>query len=819
LLAGDCARASSRIKRVSEPLRSKSLAPSELAVLIMMNKHLSCWLICACLIVGRPCLARTPTLAAETVSALFERGYNIIPAPQEVELKGDDFQFGTGWRVELGQGVEATDVAVESLRDQLARRHQLRLTTSGRGKAVELEIRPGSVAIGEATDPDKAALAEQAYRLDLGQDGIRITANAPVGLFYGVETLTEMVKSERGKLWLPEGEIVDWPDLELREVFWDEFQHLDHLDVLKQAIRRAAFFKVNAVSLRLDRYFQYSSAPAVVNPYALSPAQLQKLTDYGLHYHVQVIPYLDGPAHVDFILERHAYATLREFPDVAFEMCSTNPDSYKLLEGMYQDLMNANKGVKYFHLSTDEAWFIGKADNQQCHEAKQAKELGSPSKLWVEYAKQTAGYLRAHGRKVIFWGETPLEAKDIPLLPSWLINGEVYSPEYDQAFRTRGVRQMIYTNSHPEDPLFPYYALLSPAEEVNPSDDAQERAVQVFNEISYGSGRQDADLLGVDIYAWEDNQGLHPETFWLGYAVGAAAAWHPGSPDPQELTHSFYRLFYGQGASEMGRLYQLMSTQAQFWATSWDRKSSAALPLIFGYSYGTGPFTPHIQTLPLPAVPTGGYLHLAGNWSQQDARRVKLAWKFRGENDELLNLLYRNLPSVEFNRYNLEVYLSIAKLYRQNLDMLIGLEEINSHLETAQAQAAKLHYADALVALDEALDAAGRIRDERNEILRDVTGTWYKTWFPRVREANGRHVARDPQEFVDTGTSEDARRRQVGLLYLIDREFLLPFGQWVNQVVAVRNQYAAEHHLANRTEQFDWQNVSVSHGEAINREL
>jgi hypothetical protein len=57
-------------------------------------------------------------------------------------------------------------------------------------------------------------------------------------------------------------------------------------------------------------------------------------------------------------------------------MCSTNPEAYKLLEGMYRDLIHANQGGKYFHLSTDEAWFIGKAHNDHCNEAERAKELG-----------------------------------------------------------------------------------------------------------------------------------------------------------------------------------------------------------------------------------------------------------------------------------------------------------------------------------------------------------------------------------------------------------------------------------------------------------
>ena len=606
--------------------------------------------------------------------------------------------------------------------------------------------------------------------------------------------------------------------MQLREIFWDEQMHMDHFDVLKQAIRRAAFFKCNAFALRLNGHFEYASAPALVDPYALSPAQLQKLTDYGLHYHVQVIPYVDGPAHVNWILERQDYKKLREFPENAFQMCSSNPDTYKLLEGMFQDLMNANKGVRYFHLSTDEAWFIGKADNNQCHSAAVAKQLGSPSKLLADFTKRTATYLHDRGRKVIFWGEDPLQTEDIPLLPSWLINGEIYSTAYNKAFRAHGIQQMIYTNSLPDQPLFPSYFVLSPKDQLHPHEVNEGQAAQVFDEISFTSGRQEADLIGVDIYAWGD-MGPHPETYWLGYAVGASAAWHPGSPAPQELEHDFYRLFYGSGSTQMDRLYQLLSTQAQFFATSWDSMPSSELPLIFGYSYGIGPFVPHIETLPLPSLPSADYLHLRDDWGQENARRTDLAWKFLGENDQLMNLLYSNLPSVQFNRYNLEVYLSLTEICRQNLKFMLGLQDISNDLESAQNEAGKLHYVDAVRALDQALDTAYLIRDHRNQVLKDATQIWYKSIYPRVREANGRHVAREPQDFVSVATSDAARRSQIGLLYLIDREFSLPFGKWVDQVQDVRNRYAVAHNLPAREGTFDWQNTSTLHSQGVNRDL
>jgi hexosaminidase len=753
------------------------------------------------------------------VSPLYVRGYTLIPEPQQAELRGSDFELNDDWQLRLAQGVAAADIAPESLRELLAERYHIKLAPGSSGKTIELVIRPAAVDIGQATDRNKAALANQAYRLELGPTKIRVTANAAAGLFYGVQTLVQLVKPEHGKFWLPEGEIVDWPDLTLRELFWDEQEHLDRPDVLKQAIRRAAFFKANALVLRLNGHFEYRSAPALVEPYALSPAQLQDLTDYGLRHYVEVIPYLDGPAHVNFILEHDEYAKLRAFPETAFEMCSTNPDTYKLLEGMFQDLIDANKGVRNFHLSTDEAWFIGKADNDQCKDAERAKQLGSPSKLWVEFTKKTADYLQEHGRKVIFWGEEPLQAEDIGLLPSSLINGEVYSASYNKAFRERGIAQMIYTNTLPDDPLFPYYYVLAPGEQIHPRDVTEDRATQAFNELSYTAAREQADIVGAGIYAWAD-LGPHPETYWLGYAIGASAAWHPGASDPLELANRFYQLYYGRGATQMGRLYQLMSTQAQFWASSWDSQLSGMLPLIFGYSYGIGPFVPHMATLPLPPIPSADYLHLGSNWRQENARRLELAGKFLGENDELLNLLYSNLSSVEFNRYNLEVYLSIAGVFRQNLSMLKSFEAISSSLEKAQEHAAKLHYGDAVESLDRALDAAYRIRDMRNQALSDLTSTWYETWYPRVREANERHVARAPQSFVDTKPSEAAWRRQEGLVYVMDRVFALPFGEWVNRlIVAARNSYAASHNLPQREKTFDWQDTKTLHTAAVDREL
>ena len=309
----------------------------------MTKRNMRCtWLLTTILSIA---LAQSTYGAA--ASSLYARGYTIMPEPQQVELKGPDFEFGNGWRLNVGSGVKADDVAVESLKEGLSERFSVTLANGGRSRSqmIELAIQPGSVKIGQSTDTSKAAIEEQAYKLELSSSGIRITANAPAGLFYGVETLVQLVKPAEGKLWLPTAQITDWPDLEMRIIYWDDNHHLDHMDVLKAALRQAAFYKANGFAIKLNGHFEYQSAPALVEPYALSPAQLQELTNYGLKYHIQLIPYLDGPAHIAFILKHPEYTSLRAFPDSNYELCTMNPDSYKLLDGMYQNLMDSNKGV------------------------------------------------------------------------------------------------------------------------------------------------------------------------------------------------------------------------------------------------------------------------------------------------------------------------------------------------------------------------------------------------------------------------------------------------------------------------------------------
>ena len=744
-------------------------------------------------------LSAVPCALAGTTSPLFARGYAVLPEPRQVTLGAGDFTFGNRWRVERSNGVAPDSSALRSLNEQLRDRYHLALEGNGVGGVVQLEMTAGAVNPGESQDKDHAAIGAQAYRLELKPERIRIIANADAGLFYGVQTLIQLLNTPRGDFRLPEGEIFDWPDLQLRQIYWDDAHHLEHLADLKAAVRQASFYKMNGFVIKLEGHFQYRSAPALVEPQALSPAELQDLTDFGLRHFVQVIPYLDAPAHIAFILKHPEYRPLRAFPDSNYELCTTNPDSMKLLRGMYDDLLAANRGVKYFYLSTDEAYYVGMANNSGCHEADRARELGSPGKVLAEFVSQAANYLHDQGRTVIFWGEYPLKITDIEALPKHLVNGETSGEPLNSAYKKHGIRQTIYGAIEGEEQLFPQYDLLPAYELMHPLHEGEQRVRDSIAKAISEPARQTSDLFGIVIAGWGD-MGLHPETFWLGYVTVTAVGWNPSPGHTEEWPISFYSSFYGARISGMERAYQLLSHQAQVWTDTWERKDSTSRAPIWGNSEKIfSPAQPaHDASLQLPPVPALD-LTRQDYWHEGNLQRMRMASKYKPLNDELIALLNSNMLRADTNRYNLEVLLSVAELCRENLNLLGSLDSIDESLSQARDAAAAGSPQKALAALDKALGLAQQMRQARNLAYRDAVETWSKSWLPRVAEANGRRFLYQVDDVKD-----HLPDRTVDMSYLIYRELQLPMEDWFERIQQVRNGFAHSHQLPEQRGNLNW---------------
>ncbi len=563
--------------------------------------------------------------------------------------------------------------------------------------------------------------------------------------------------------------------------------------MLKHEIKKASLYKINAFSLKLEGHFQFASAAPVVEPHALSAAQYQELTTYAAKYYVQLVPYLDAPAHVSFILKHPEYQSLRAFPNSNYQLTVNNPGTYSLMSSMFKDLINANKGVDYVLLSNDEAYYTGKAAN----EIDSARALGGNGKLLAQFIGRMADTLKQYGRKVIFWGEYPLVPDDIKKLPQHLING-VYDSSWAGYFKQRGIRQLIYTSTQGEEPLFPNYYPLAEGETLHPENaKLSARVPDLLNTVTQAVAQKKGDLAGVIVAGWAD-AGLHPETFWLGYATGAAMGWNHLTT-AAELSDRFYQNFYRGNVDSVKRIYELTSRQAQFYEDSWEWYPSNARTPIFGnhaeiYKVPKPAQDQRLASLP---VPEPRRLSLPYNWLDSNAARLRLTTLFKKENEELLQLLNSN-AIINDNSYNVEVIRSVAILCRQNLSMLADLERINSLLLSASA-ASGSDPDHALYLLDQALDISSMIRIERNQALDSTVKVWYKDWLPLVDKANGRkylHAVDDVKDHRPLRTAD--------MSYLIYRELIYPLDQWSEATVAARNEFARAHRIAGRSFKLRW---------------
>jgi len=124
-------------------------------------------------------------------------------------------------------------------------------------------------------------------------------------------------------------------------------------------------------------------------------------------------------------------------------------------------------------------------------------------------------------------------------------------------------------------------------------------------------------------------------------------------------------------------------------------------------------------------------------------------------------------------------------------------------LKAAEASAGRGETERAMESLDRAITIAQNIRRQRNKVLENATATWYKSWFPRVAEANGRKYFDQVDDVKDHQPV-----RTVDMSYLIYRELLYPLGDWAKRVIAVRNEYAKAHQLPVRDYNFNWNEIS-----------
>lgn len=176
----------------------------------------------------------------------------LIPQPLSVQLAEGAFALTANTIIT----VSPASAAVTAVADYLAER--LRPATN-----LALPVRPAATAVvapalALALDATDAGLGEEGYALTIAPDGVGLKAYAPAGLFYGVQTLCQLLPPavesatpQPGPWALPATRIRDTPRFAWRGLMLDVARHFLPVADVMRVIDLAAAYKLNRLHLHL----------------------------------------------------------------------------------------------------------------------------------------------------------------------------------------------------------------------------------------------------------------------------------------------------------------------------------------------------------------------------------------------------------------------------------------------------------------------------------------------------------------------------------------------------------------------------------------
>lgn len=237
--------------------------------------------------------------------------------------------------------------------------------------------------------------SRESYTIKITGNGVKITAPSSAGLYYGVQTLRQMVEGSGQNASLPEANVEDWPSMVYRGFMMD----MSHTQLPTMAeIRRQIDF---LASFKANQYLFYSEASIELDGYPLlmanarfTKAQVKEIIDYARKRHVDVVPNMELYGHLHDLFRLEHYADLSVIPHGG-EFKPKDPRVKPLLEdwiGQVAALFTS----PFFHIGFDETWLLD----------VEAKKLNkTPEELYLEMVNQTTGIVEKNGKRPLVWAD------------------------------------------------------------------------------------------------------------------------------------------------------------------------------------------------------------------------------------------------------------------------------------------------------------------------------------------------------------------------------------------------------------------------------
>lgn len=476
-----------------------------------------------------------------TLPAAFAEHSPLLPLPQQVRYGSTTVALHQV-RIMLPASASTEDhFAAEQLREWLRERAGVDATIGAFGNPAGGEL-PIAFDREGATDEPLGKPGEQpgpnsreAYDLTVSSSGVRIHARSSAGIYYGAQTLRQLVEGEGAAASLPEVEIHDWPALALRGTMVD----ISHgpLPTEKEIERQLDFlarWKENQYYLYSEDSIELTGYPLLALGGRLTKDEVRHIVSYGLERHIDVIPNFDLYGHQHDLFRIEKYAGLSDQPH-GTEFEASDPKVQELLTdwvNQFADLFPS----PFVSIGFDETFQIEAATHA-------TGGVAAPAGLFVKQLSAVAGLFQQRGKTVMAYDDIMVKYPQvIPQLPKGLIAVAWYYTSEDPTYkRWLGPLEQLHI-PHVVQPGVTSY------DDITPDNDTTFENIDTFLAAGRHSG-----AIGLVNSVWADDAQLLFRMSLPGIAYGAAAPWQSVPMDRTNFFSNYARQMYSASvAADLG---------------------------------------------------------------------------------------------------------------------------------------------------------------------------------------------------------------------------------------------------------------------------
>ena len=510
-----------------------------------------------------------------------------------------------------------------------------------------------------------AAMDAEGYVI--GSAGVRsvvVIAKTTTGLFYGAQTLKQLIRGSGKDAVLLAPTVRDWPAMAHRGLSDDWSRGpLPNMEFVKREIRTLAAYKYNIFSPYFEHTFAYSNTPVAAFPGgAMTPDEAREMVEYAAKYHIMVIPEQEAFGHLHHVLKFEQYSPVGETPH-GHVLAPGDPGTLPMIAGWFGDLAKVFP-APYAHIGADETAELGLGRTRD--EVKQ-QGLG---KVYLAFLSKIHDTLQPNHKQLLFWGDIAVNS---PELVGTLPKDMIAVPwEYDA--KPDFTSQIVpFTKAGLETWVAPGVNNWS---RLYPNNNEAMGNIRAF--VRDG---QKLGATGMINTVWnDDGEGLFSQN-WFGVLFGGAAAWQPGESSESAFTDSYGLAFHADPTGKISQAQREImaghalikgagledAQDAYFWI---DPFSPAGLQVA-------AKIRPILKDLRLHAEHAITLLAEARNAARQDHRELT--------NTEALDALELGARRIDFVGLKFQNADECVSLYKQALALAgdkSGWDEVSNILET-----------------------------------------------------------------------------------------------------------------------------------------